>query len=90
MSNADAAQTAHEILAYLAEHEDAQDTLEGIVEWWLLEQKIKSRTAEVEKALDNLIADGLILVNKGGDARTHYCINPQKVRDIRVLLNKVK
>jgi hypothetical protein len=90
MCNADTAQTAHEILAYLAEHEDAQDTLEGIVEWWLLEQKIRSRTAEVEKALDDLIADSLILVHKGGDARTHYCINPQKVREIRERINKVK
>ena len=90
MCKADTAHTAREILAYLAEHEDAQDTLEGIVEWWLLEQKIKSRTAEVEKALDNLIANGLILVNKGRDARAHYCINPQKVRDIRGRLNKVE
>jgi len=29
-----------EILAYLADHPDAQDTLAGIFEWWLLERKI--------------------------------------------------
>ena len=90
MCIADTAQTAHEILAYLAEHEDAQDTLEGIVEWWLLEQKIRSRTAEVEKALENLIAKSLIIARTGRDARTRYCINPQKDREIHGLLNKVK
>jgi Tfp pilus assembly ATPase PilU len=90
MCIADTAQTAHEILAYLAEHEDAQDTLEGIVEWWLLEQRIRSRTAEVEKALDNLIAQRLILARQGRDARTHYGINPQKDREIRGLLDQVK
>lgn len=32
-----------EILAYLSEHPDAEDTLAGIAEWWLLKQKVRHK-----------------------------------------------
>ena len=47
-----------EILAYLVDHPKARDTLEGIVEWWLLEREIKFETARVKEALSNLVAGG--------------------------------
>jgi hypothetical protein len=84
----DSAQTAQQILTYLVNHEGAQDTLEGIVEWWLLEQKIRTRMAEVETALDYLISEGLILVRKGIDARVHYCMNNRRQEEICKLLNQ--
>jgi hypothetical protein len=42
---------AREVLAYLAEHSDSQDTLEGIVEWWLLDREVKTWTKNVKDAL---------------------------------------
>lgn len=66
---------AQELLDYLARHPDAQDTLEGIVEWWLLEEKIRRRAFEVREALAELVECGLIRERKGKDARTHYRIN---------------
>ncbi len=44
-------QITYDILGYLAEHPGAQDTLEGIIEWWLLEQEIKRQTGKVKEAL---------------------------------------
>jgi len=79
---------AHEILAYLFENPDAQDTLEGIMEWWLLEQKIKRQTAKVKEALAELVAKGLVVERQGKDARTHYRINRRKLREIRALLEQ--
>lgn len=79
---------AREILAYLAEHPDAQDTVEGIVEWWLLEQKIKRHTAQVKEALAELVAKGLVLERKGKDARIHYRVNRRKSGEIRALLRE--
>ncbi|MFX0194760.1 MAG: hypothetical protein ACFFCW_01460 [Candidatus Hodarchaeota archaeon] len=76
----------HEILTYLAEHPDCNDTLEGIVEWWLLERKIEYAVAKVKEALSELVTKGLVLENKGRDSRTHYRINRRKHGEIQVIL----
>jgi hypothetical protein len=76
----------YEILAYLVEHPEAQDTMEGIVEWWLLEQRIKRQTSRVKATLTELIALGLVLERKGRDRRVHYRINRRKAAEIRRLL----
>ncbi len=48
------------ILDYLAQHGSAADTREGIAEWWLpVDQRTTSRTV-IERALDTLVADGLL------------------------------
>lgn len=77
----------YEILAYLVEHPEAQDTTEGIVEWWLLEQRIKRQTTKVKTALAELVAMGLVLERKGPDGRVYYCIDQRKAAEIRRLLN---
>lgn len=79
-------QVGYQILDYLVEHPEAQDTLEGIVEWWLLERQIKFQTARVKEALSELIVKGLILEHKGIDSRTHYRINQRKYEKIQEFL----
>ena len=74
---------ANEILAYLVKHPEAQDTLEGITEWWLLEQRIQYAVAEVDGALNNLVADGLLVTRQCADGRTYYGLNRAKEREIR-------
>ena len=81
-------QIAYEILAYMVEHPEAQDTLEGIVEWWLLEQHIARQTGKVKKALAELVTKGLILERKGEDSRAHYRINRRKYKEIQALLKQ--
>jgi hypothetical protein len=82
----DESKIGNEILAYLVDHPNARDTLEGIVEWWLLEQQIKFQTARVKDALSDLVARGLILVHKGLDSQTHYRINQKKYEEIKKLV----
>jgi hypothetical protein len=74
----DKSQIAGDVLDYLAAHPAAQDTLEGIVEWWLEEQHIIRQTSGVKEALDDLVARGLIIERHGQDARTFYRISPPK------------
>ena len=81
-------QVAYELLAYFAENPEAQDTLEGIVEWWLLEQEIKKRLVVVQEALAELLARGLVLERKGRDGRMHYRINRRKRDEIATLLKQ--
>jgi hypothetical protein len=80
---------AYEILAYLAAHPEAQDTVEGIVQWWLLEQHIQRQTVHVKAALAQLVAEGLVLERKGKDARVHYRVNQHKLDEIAVLLKRL-
>ena len=51
--------TVETILAYLDEHPDAADTVDGIRQWWLLGGADRS-TADVQAALDLLVDRGLV------------------------------
>jgi hypothetical protein len=63
---------ARDILAYLAEHPDAQDTLDGIVQWWLLDRKIKYQKALVKEAIAELVQKGFVLECKVSKSLLSY------------------
>jgi hypothetical protein len=69
-------------LKYLAENPNAQDTLEGIVEWWLLDRLTMSNINKVKEALAPLVAARLVLERKGKESRTYYKINSHKIKEI--------
>ena len=71
--------TACRILAYLQANPDAQDTLEGIVEWWLLDQRIRDETDRVKEALAYLTKQGLVTARIGTDSRG-FKVEQQKSR----------
>ncbi|MGH7889531.1 MAG: hypothetical protein ACRENF_03165, partial [Thermodesulfobacteriota bacterium] len=76
----------YEILAYLSDNPDAGDTMEGIVEWWLLEQRIKREAEKVKNALSELVAKGLIIENKRKSSGAYYRVNRRKYRKIQSML----
>jgi DNA-binding MarR family transcriptional regulator len=71
-------EVSYYILDYLSDNPDAGDTLEGIVEWWLLTQCIKFETRTVSEAVATLVAEGLIVEQKGLDSRSIYRIKQTK------------
>jgi len=79
---------AAEILQYLIQHPNAQDTLKHVVKWWFLERTIKPRTALVEEVLNKLVADGLVIAQKQSDSQTLYKINRRRRRKIISLLQQ--
>ena len=79
---------AEEILRYLIDHPNAQDTLKGVVSWWLLERTIKRQTALVKEVLDELVDDGLVIAQQGSDSQTFYKINRRRRRKIILLLQR--
>jgi len=80
------------ILAYLLDNPDAGDTFDGIVEWWLLSQRIKFETRIVSEAVNKLVADNLIVEHQGSDSRVIYKINRtrENIQNIRTMLGKTE
>ena len=74
---------ADEVLAYLVQHPQAQDTMEGIAEWWLLEQRIHSAVADVEATLRELVSHDFLVARQCRDGRTYYGLNQDKEREVR-------
>ena len=79
-------EVALKILSHLARNPDCRDSLEGIVEWWLLEQDIRQQTERVRRALAGLVDQGLVEEYRGPDSRQRYRINRGKLDDIVALL----
>ena len=79
----------HYILAYLLENPDAGDTLDGIVEWWLLNQRIGFEIQTVSQAVAKLVADGLIVEQKVADPRVIYRAN-RTSENLRAILNEMR
>jgi len=79
---------AYEILAYLVEHPQARDTLDGIVKWWLLEQRIRRQSAEVKEALAELVREGLVIESGTTDSPPSYVIDRSKMDVIKACLRK--
>jgi hypothetical protein len=72
MPEASVAEIARAIADYVGDNPQAQDTLEGIIQWWLPEVEHKPRVAVIKQALDELVAGGLITAHKAKDAQILY------------------
>ena len=81
-------QVARAILDYFAKHPDAQDTLSGIAQWWLTGEKVKTRTVTIKEVLDELIADGFVLAQRGKDSQIRYRVNELRLDEIEKLLKQ--
>jgi len=81
-------ETSHKILAYLMDNPNAQDTLEGIVGWWLLQQDIKRNVALIRKTVDGLIDKGFLLERLGDDRTKYYRVNRERLPEISALIEK--
>ena len=75
-------QLTEEILQYLVEHPNAQDTVKGVVTWWLLDRPVKPRTAAVEEVLNRLVADRDVIAQHGSDCQTTYKFNRRRRKQI--------
>src|SRR5215475_11103586 len=75
-----------DILAYLTQNPSAEDTVEGIVEWWLLEQRIRNESERAQEALSDLVSRGLVLERTGIDSRSRYRVNAERLKEIKRLL----
>lgn len=71
---------------YLHENPEAQDSLEGIVHWWLLERFIAEQIAEVEAAVKELVERDLVVESTAADGSRRYRLNPRLARKAAALV----
>jgi hypothetical protein len=83
----DVTESMYAILDYLKEHPDASDTVEGIG-WWFLEQRVSDCANDVQLAVAQLRAKGLVIEVKGRDDRRHYQLNKSRVDEIASILHE--
>jgi len=72
-----------EILAYLCRHPDAGDTVEGIAEWWLMDNYIRQTLDRVRGSLDELVARGWVVREAGGAAGDYYHLDSNRIHDAK-------
>ncbi len=75
-----------QILEYLAENPNAGDTVDGIVQWWLMERQLIEARHAVESALDSLVEREWVVATRAHDSRWHYRLNHRKDQEIRKFL----
>jgi hypothetical protein len=63
---------APEILDYLSRHPEAEDTMEGILHWWVLDACIRSWSPRLGETLAQLVMQGFLESRTAGDGRVFY------------------
>jgi hypothetical protein len=68
---------APEILEYLAQHPNAEDTIDGI-QWWFLEACIRKWAPKIPETVDLLVREGFLeMDDSSGDGQVRYRISSQ-------------
>lgn len=60
------------LLDYLRRHPQAADTLRGIVNWWLPQQRYESGLRRIERVLSRLVVEGQLHCNRLPDGEVLY------------------
>jgi hypothetical protein len=71
-----------EILSHMLEHPDALDEAEGILAWWFSEERVRIGVRTLEKILQDLVEQDLILARNIPGDRVVYSLNKSRKEDI--------
>jgi len=67
---------APEILDYLARHPDAQDTIDGILHWWVLDACVQKWAPRIAETVAQLVEQGFLEQKRSADGNVIYHISP--------------
>jgi hypothetical protein len=74
---------APEILDYLARQPGAQDTIEGILHWWVLDAYIQKWAPKISKTIAQLVEQGFLQQKRAADGKVFYRVSPQYLATIQ-------
>ena len=63
---------ANEIVRYLHQRPFAADTLDGIVKWWIKQQRVEEQTRLVKQALSLLETQGFVVQRSSATGQTFF------------------
>lgn len=76
------------ILQHLLKHPDAGDTLEGITQWWVAQELIDIKMAEVSEAVGFLMEKGMLVEQSIKNSERIYFLNKERIEEVRELVNR--
>jgi hypothetical protein len=71
---------AEEIAEYLAQHPNAADAIDGIMQWWLADPRVEKTRDRVQAALDLLERRGVVTSSVHKDGHVVYAARPPDPR----------
>lgn len=71
---------AEEIAEYLAQHPNAADAIDGIMQWWLADPRVGKTRDRVQAALDLLERRGVVTSSVHKDGHVVYAARPSDPR----------
>ena len=74
---------APEILEYLSRHPNAQDTIEGILQWWVLDSCLRNWAPKIMATVQQLVDSGFLEDRAARDGRVFYRISPRYLARLR-------
>ena len=67
---------APEILDYLRRQPGAQDTIDGILHWWVLDSCIRKWEPKIAKSVAGLVERGFLEKKPSPDGKVFYHVSP--------------
>jgi hypothetical protein len=74
------------VLAYFVEHPHIEDTIDGLVTWWLLDRQLASARLEMRLIVSELLARGLMDERVATDGSTRYGMAHARLDEARVII----
>jgi hypothetical protein len=77
------ASPAPEILDYLARHPDAQDTIDGILHWWVLDAGRRKGASKIAETIAQLVEQGFLEQKPSADGQVFYRVSARYLSTLR-------
>ena len=74
---------APEILDYLARHPDAQDTIDGILHWWVLDACVRKWAPKISETVAQLVERGFLEQSQSADGKIFYHVSPRYLSSLQ-------
>ncbi|NKE72894.1 hypothetical protein [Candidatus Manganitrophus noduliformans] len=77
-----------DLFRYLVANPDAKDTIEGVLQWWLLKGGTALGVREVQEAVDFLVSKEWLIEREATPSKKIYGMNKSRIKEIRAFIDE--